>query len=673
VYPLFVDELLRWFVQSSRIGYESGTAYLARGGEHPPIGHLDVGLGDVSSEALHVARIAALADSIPEPIVRELTSAFAIEAAEAEGLVVLRAEQSGIRVVPRHPLVAESLLAQLPVGARLRLVSELAEMIAPDHPDAVLAAHALRWRAELGRVNDLDKLLAAIGRVQSASPREADLLLDAALGSTATVPQQLSLAAMLAHQHRLGDAEMLLGQLADVDLPASLRRERDIVHAFVLTFPANEPRRAIELLTGALGVSVSVHSQPAHAADDQALQAHLATAYMQSGAIAEAVRVGTPVFLDQGAHISARAHAALTVSSALLYAGQGEAFDRMRHERDQITRCAVHSVPEGVESATLIDVSMLIEHREALDAAEVLARASYDRALVRGDDGLRAQHAHALARIALERGAPHVALPLVVGATVVDGLWSLAFRAWISATYVEALILSGRVLDAETHLRKANARLRSPLYDIDIERAQAMLIAATGCVEAAGESLAVAAVRALARGQITRGRYALDQAVRYRSNSAARALLNVGPGVGGPVMARAQLFARSWLDRDTESLDSHARDLAERGFLWRALETAVLSASLRSDPMPAMVAGIRARCPQLVSPVLPSPAASHLTTRERDIAERAASGHSDAQIAASTGISIRTVQTHLSNVYRKLGVTRRSELRTVLRQMRGST
>jgi DNA-binding CsgD family transcriptional regulator len=40
----------------------------------------------------------------------------------------------------------------------------------------------------------------------------------------------------------------------------------------------------------------------------------------------------------------------------------------------------------------------------------------------------------------------------------------------------------------------------------------------------------------------------------------------------------------------------------------------------------------------------------------------AAAGRTDAQIAAELGISIRTVSTHLTNVYGKLGVATRREL-----------
>jgi len=51
-----------------------------------------------------------------------------------------------------------------------------------------------------------------------------------------------------------------------------------------------------------------------------------------------------------------------------------------------------------------------------------------------------------------------------------------------------------------------------------------------------------------------------------------------------------------------------------------------------------------------------------LTPREREIAERAAAGSSDREIAAAVFVSVRTVDFHLRNVFRKLGVRSRTEL-----------
>ena len=54
--------------------------------------------------------------------------------------------------------------------------------------------------------------------------------------------------------------------------------------------------------------------------------------------------------------------------------------------------------------------------------------------------------------------------------------------------------------------------------------------------------------------------------------------------------------------------------------------------------------------------------ASTLTARELDVARLAALGFSNKQIAERFGISVRTVETHVSRILVKLGVTSRSDL-----------
>lgn len=50
-----------------------------------------------------------------------------------------------------------------------------------------------------------------------------------------------------------------------------------------------------------------------------------------------------------------------------------------------------------------------------------------------------------------------------------------------------------------------------------------------------------------------------------------------------------------------------------------------------------------------------------LTKREREVADLAMKGHSNAEIAAELNVSVRTVRFHLENVYSKLNISRRSK------------
>jgi DNA-binding CsgD family transcriptional regulator len=56
-----------------------------------------------------------------------------------------------------------------------------------------------------------------------------------------------------------------------------------------------------------------------------------------------------------------------------------------------------------------------------------------------------------------------------------------------------------------------------------------------------------------------------------------------------------------------------------------------------------------------------------LTARERQAGELAAEGLSNRQIAAAMCVTANTVEYHLTNAYRKLGIATRARLTTALR------
>ena len=59
---------------------------------------------------------------------------------------------------------------------------------------------------------------------------------------------------------------------------------------------------------------------------------------------------------------------------------------------------------------------------------------------------------------------------------------------------------------------------------------------------------------------------------------------------------------------------------------------------------------------------LPAPEGESLTVREHNVAELAVQGYTAREVAAALGIGERTVESHLANVYAKLGVHSKLEL-----------
>lgn len=72
-------------------------------------------------------------------------------------------------------------------------------------------------------------------------------------------------------------------------------------------------------------------------------------------------------------------------------------------------------------------------------------------------------------------------------------------------------------------------------------------------------------------------------------------------------------------------------------------------------------------------PISAGSAFPDLTRAEREVAQLALSGQSNAEIAASRGTSINTVENQVASVFRKLGVESRAELATLASQRSGSS
>ena len=91
--------------------------------------------------------------------------------------------------------------------------------------------------------------------------------------------------------------------------------------------------------------------------------------------------------------------------------------------------------------------------------------------------------------------------------------------------------------------------------------------------------------------------------------------------------------------------------------------------SHRGEQRPATAAenlsiSLQRHCEQARTPGLTVlGAAKHLTAREAEIAGLVCSGLTNVEVAESVTISKRTVDNHLQNIYRKLGVRSRRELR----------
>jgi DNA-binding CsgD family transcriptional regulator len=124
---------------------------------------------------------------------------------------------------------------------------------------------------------------------------------------------------------------------------------------------------------------------------------------------------------------------------------------------------------------------------------------------------------------------------------------------------------------------------------------------------------------------------------------------------------------------DPAALDYVAGQFEAQGLVLYAAEaaaTAGLAYQLRGQRQLAVAADRRAsvlaaRCEGAVTPALLRKPRSPLTAREEQIAALAAAGVSDKEIAERLGLSARTIHANLRNVYAKLGISGRQQLRCI--------
>jgi DNA-binding CsgD family transcriptional regulator len=636
---------------------------------------------------------------LPDPSVALIASALntdanhvveTLEDAESKGIIEIAGQQ--INFV--HPLLARGVYGSATSAHRRAMHRRLAELI--EEPE--LKARHLALAATTGDQLTLDALdtAAELARVRGA-PIAAAELLEFAMRLGGDTPDRQIRAAV--HHYNAGDAvraRALLNHIIERPAPKSLRAAA-LRLLGLWSLLDGSSRYAAELLDEALN----------DAGDDLALRVQILVplAYVRfnlgrlddaASSIADAVRtaerIGQPqllsealamdalvgFYLGDGLDEPALARAleledrevpisnllAATVQSAVLMGGSGR-LDKAREELLAIRR-------HGIERGEEIELMMFALHgglnelwRGNFAECALIAEDVTERAVQFGGDIPRAvapmlrsalaayageqvearRHASEALKICERSDSPFLItvwpittlgfLEVSLGnyKAALDTLepWLRAVEAAPNGTEIlvapflpdaiEALIQVGRLDDAERLievLERNGARLdRAWMLAVGI-RGQAMLLAARGDVDAAS----AAANRALrehqrlpmpfelARTQLLVGQLQRRQKQREVASATLRESLSVFESLGTTLWAQR---ARAELDR---------------------------------------ASGIRTH--------------AELTASERRVAELAASGVTNREMAATLFISPKTVEANLSRVYRKLNIHSRAELGRIM-------
>jgi DNA-binding CsgD family transcriptional regulator/tetratricopeptide (TPR) repeat protein len=230
------------------------------------------------------------------------------------------------------------------------------------------------------------------------------------------------------------------------------------------------------------------------------------------------------------------------------------------------------------------------------------------------------------------------------------------------------------LLDARARLRTAQGRLGEAREDLELLRAE---VEGQGfqCPAAVAWRPQLAAVL-FSLGEQAAGRaLAAEDVERTRAFGAPRAYglaLLATAATSPPKAAQAALVEAAELLAASPARLEHARALVELGALTRRIgqrsEALVLlrqgldrAASCGAGALVARaraelrILGARPRRERVSGP-------QSLTAAERRVGDLAAGGASNAEIARSLVVSLRTVETHLTSVYRKLDIKRRDDL-----------
>jgi DNA-binding NarL/FixJ family response regulator len=112
---------------------------------------------------------------------------------------------------------------------------------------------------------------------------------------------------------------------------------------------------------------------------------------------------------------------------------------------------------------------------------------------------------------------------------------------------------------------------------------------------------------------------------------------------------------------DTSSIDDALAMGASAYVVKTAHPDDVASAVRQAFEHSVFMPGSQAQAPGIVEQAAPRERPGGLTRRELEILKLVAEGHSNAQLARMLWVTEQTVKFHLSNIYRKLEVTNRTE------------
>lgn len=692
--PFLLHELAD-ALQADGVAPTSGAAGIVRGlGPDTVARSLLLRLGRLPAEAGKVVDAVATFGHAAEvrhvAVLTELSPETVADVADLLADVHVLAPERPLRFV--HPIVREAVYAEIRPAARARLHARAAAALtAEGHPPAQAAAHLLLTDP----VGDGDRVevLRAAGSVAIAQGAAdlAQTYLQRALGEPPTRAVRADVLAELGH------AELLTGRdvaAAGAHLEAAMEATADPALRAARADLAAQARLfegdlagAIRLLDGArtqvddadVALGITAHqaalallSPPSAPRAIQRLEAHrevsgetaaeLAGARWLDGRIGEAAGFAErAIARDRLLEAEGPASVAFNHATRILV-------DADRHD------VALPALERGIDlaraqGAVLATASLTgtrgIAHARSGDvaAAAADARAVLELLELGGVPVVSSAHWAYLALAQLERGDLDAAERAIERSGCGPGLPALTYMEIVWLARARVRLARGRPAEALADLRELQARDRR----LGVRH-----------LSVPWHLAAVEACLALddARGAVAFADEQLERAERWSTPSGRGvALATKGLAIGGEPGVALLADGADLLAGSPARLD-HARALLHLGVVLRqAGRRAEARERLRAALAGAERCGAaelatRAGAELAVAGAKPRrrsfSGVEALTASERRVAQLAAAGSSNRQIAAALFITVRTVENHLARAYRKLGISSRRDLPSAL-------
>ena len=671
--PLFVTELVRGGRETGALTLDDGrwqaTRPLTVSGRLRQV--LDARIHQLPDDHRRALELLVHAERFELRLLEQVAGVDALTALEQRGLVTVEQDRRRELVAVAHPLYAEVARGRTPHMASRQIAGELAsrlEQAGMRRRDDLL--RWADWRLTAGQPAPPDRLLTAARAAKVVlDPVLAERCADAAVSEGGGFTARLLHAEAVAAQGRTEEAHIQFTRLAAEATDDAERAQVALARGTSLLFHAGD-RRSLDVVEAAIDTVTASEWR-------DELQAMLVFAAAYLGDLPRAVEEGGRLLARLDAAVPAAARTAVIHTYVQVLLGRyASAADRIEQG---LTAARRH--PEAfpiAEHLLLANQTVGLETSGRIREAEQLARTHHQDAVTADTLELRGLWATNLGFALSLRGdltgfVRHLDEALAalrqrdpVGMLRVAISWAAQAHAMVGHRR------QARRLLAE---HDAYVQGRTPAFGTTPRpRADAWLHPGGLGADAAALALHAAEI-AREEHHVAFGSLSAHDAVRFgHPELVLTTLEDFASHAEGELTPAFADHARLLHARDTAGLEELSYRFEDLGADLYAAEAAAQASHLhtRSGADAAArtartralaLAGSGTRCPTLW---LWIDRPGQLTDRQLEIAQLAASGLSDRDIAERLTLSPRTVGNHLASVYSKLDVTGRAELSPLL-------